>query len=156
MFPAITVRIHYYLCVASSSTVHVLYVSTGECAWACDCACVWSRSAGSKDLRLTGQGGRKQDMAALNFEKSEKERVTRPNTYTGQGVLAWGHTRGQTSINRCNTHLGLTIHVRANMHREGRESKLKSSLQLLLPWFFFPIPPGSTFGQATCQSQPEL
>lgn len=38
-------------------------------------------SAGSEDQRLAVQRGRKQDTAALNFEKSEKERVTRLNTY---------------------------------------------------------------------------
>lgn len=68
--------------------VLALYVNTGAYPLVCDCACVRSRSAGSKDQRLAGQRGRKQDMAALNFEKSQKERVTRLNTYTCQGVLA--------------------------------------------------------------------
>lgn len=58
------------------------YESTGDYARLCDLACVWSRSAGSKDQRLAVHWGRKQDTAALNFEKSEKERVTRLNTYT--------------------------------------------------------------------------
>lgn len=88
-------------------------------------------------------------MAALNFKKSEKERITHLNTYTDQGVSAWGQTRGQKFINRCNTHLD--IWFMSTQQRGARvPTRLKCSLQLSA-CSFFPIPPGSTFGQAVCQ-----